>query len=102
MSKKVFLSFNYVEKEWRENLRQMFQAWTGSAQATPVTLEANEVLDPSDSRIREAIRDKLSRCHGLLLLIGNQAQQSRWIDHELQVASSAGIRCAGTRHPQAS
>jgi hypothetical protein len=102
MAKKVFISFKYGEQPWHNDVLQFFQKWGGKAQATPVYLEESITLGSTETQIRAAITAKMKDCRGLLVVIGNKAQASPWIDYEVQVASSAGRPCAGTRHPQAS
>jgi hypothetical protein len=102
MAKKVFISFKYGEQPWQDNLLQFFQAWGGKAQATPVYVPESVALGASDNAIKQAIADRMRDCKGLLVVIGNKAQASPWISHELQVASSWRLPYAGTRHPEAS
>lgn len=102
MAKKVFISFKYGEQPWQNDLLQFFQKWGGKAQATPVYLAEGIPLGSTESQIRAAIIAKMKDCRGLLVVIGNKAQASPWVNYEVQVASSAGLPSAGTRHPQAS
>jgi len=96
----VFVSFKYGEEEWLNNLRQMFQAWGGEAQASPLIV-APPPAPTSEKAIRELLVGRIKDCVGLIFLVGDKSR-SEWIEYEVQVAASAGLPYCGIRHPQAS
>src|SRR5438552_2241415 len=101
MSKNVFVSFKYGEENWKDNGLQFFQAYKGKAQATPVFIGDNEIPQPTNAKIEDAITAKLARSVGLLVVIGNSAQHSEWVTYEVGKALAMGKKCAYTRHPGA-
>ncbi|HYV49080.1 MAG TPA: TIR domain-containing protein [Myxococcaceae bacterium] len=101
MSKNIFISYKFSEKNWKDNGLQFFNAHEGRAQATPVTIEAGEIEAPTKAKIQDAITAKLKSAAALLVVVGNQGL-SDWVEYEVGVALTLNKPIAYTRHPQSS
>lgn len=102
MAKKIFLSFKYDEQVWHDNALQLFQANGGRLPGTPVYLPSDALKEGERSKetIKRAISERLEGCVGLLGLIGNGSQHSKWIHEEVRQAEEKKVPCAFVRHPQ--
>ena len=101
MSKRIFISFNYSERNYRDNLLGLFQANDGPVQATPVYVK-QDVAAQGDDAVKAEIRRCMDGCRGLLVVVGDVAHNSPWIDHELGKANELKIPKAAVLHPDAS
>jgi antiphage defense system Thoeris ThsB-like protein len=102
MSRKVFISYKFEEKGWKNDALLFFQAQKGKAQATPVCIEDGDIQGPNRARIKDTIAEKLAGCDGLLVIIGNNAQSSEWVAHEVGKAIELEKEIAYTRYKNAS
>jgi len=103
MSKKIFVSFKYSELEWKNNIESLFHSEGAQVAVTPVWLSIPAANTPriSDTEIRKAIRDRVDACCGLIVVVGNDAHNSPWIDYELGLANALKKPKVAVRHPQA-
>lgn len=97
MSKRVFVSFRYSDIAFRNDLESLFQ----NSGAQPVHV-VEDVAVQGEAAIRSEIQRHLQGCHGLVVVVGNDAHNSRWIDYEVQAARSARLPCVAIRHPRSS
>lgn len=101
MSKNVFVSYKFQEKNWKDNFLQLFQGFGGKAQATPLYIDLDTIPTPTNEQIKAKISGMLQSSVGLLVVIGNNSQHSDWVEHEVGVAGELKLKRAYTRHPQA-
>jgi len=99
MAKKVFISFNFKERGYKNNLLGLFVAHGGRIEATPIHVE-NDVSVGGPSAIEAEIKRVMDPCRGLIALVGSDAHNSPWIDQELRHADRLGIPKVAVRHPQ--
>lgn len=100
MPKNIFLSFSYKDKNYRDNLRDQFQAHGGPIQATPLFV-TEDVSSQGEQAIKNLIRQHMARASGLLVVLGEDVHNSPWIAFEVQCAKDRSIPIAVVRHPQA-
>lgn len=98
MAKRIFLSFSFVDRGLLNDLLQFFQAHGGPVMATP-TYMTTDVSKAGPERIRQTIREQMQGCSGVLLLVGDEAHNSRWIQYEMGVANELHIRKFRLQHP---
>jgi hypothetical protein len=98
MAKRIFLSFSFVDKGLLNDLLQFFQTKGGPVEATPAYMK-NDLGDAGAERIKQAIREQMHGCVGVLLLVGDEAHNSRWIQYELGVANELQIPKFRLQHP---
>jgi hypothetical protein len=98
LAKRIFLSFSFVDKGLLNDLLQFFQMKGGPVQATPAYMKT-DFGDAGAERIKQAIREQMQGCVGVLLLVGDEAHNSRWIQYELGVANELQIPKFRLQHP---
>lgn len=98
MAKRVFLSFSFAEIGLLKDLLQFFQTHGGPVQATPAFM-TEDLSSFGEERIKTGIREQMEGCVGLVILVGDQAHNSRWIQYEAGVANELRIPKFGIRHP---
>jgi hypothetical protein len=67
-------------------------------EATP-TFMKQDLSASGEERIKAAIREQITGCAALLVLVGDEAHNSRWIQYEAGVANELHIPKFGMRHP---
>jgi hypothetical protein len=97
MAKRVFISSSFAERDLLNNLLGFFQENDGPVQATPAYMTQDRRAE-GDARIKEGIREIMKGCSGLIVLVGEQAHNSKWIEYEVGVAASMQIPHVGVRH----
>ncbi|WP_434300349.1 TIR domain-containing protein [Corallococcus exiguus] len=100
MAKRVFISFNFQEKGYQNDMRNLFAGLGGRVEATPTVVE-NDASAGGPSAIKAEIQRIMGPCRGLIVVVGDVAHNSPWIDYELGYANSQGIPKIGVRHPNA-
>jgi hypothetical protein len=100
MSKSIFLSFSYKNTDLRNDLRSLFAAWGGPVEATPVYVD-EDVRPGGENAIKTKIIEVMENCRGLILVVGPDVHNSRWIDWEVDAAVRRGIPLIAVRHPKA-
>jgi hypothetical protein len=100
MAKRVFISFRWAEKGWRNDLLQFFQENGGPIQASPAYM-TQDLSGWEEEQIKAAIRQQMKDCVVLLVLVGDDVHNSPWIEWEGGVANELKIPKFGTRHPDA-
>lgn len=82
--RQVFFSFHYNNDCWRasqvRNMGKVDESSTFSGN------DWEEVKEKSDDKIKEWIEDQLNRRSYLLLLIGEQTADRKWINYEIKRA----------------
>lgn len=99
MAKKVFISFNFKERGYKNDMLRLFASGGGKIEATPIQVE-NDVSTGGPTVIEAEIRRVMDPCCGLIALVGTDAHNSPWIDSELRHADRLGIPKVGVLHPQ--
>ena len=104
MAKRIFISFNFHERNFRDNLTRFFQEFGGPVQATPVFVERDVTVpgrskEENDKAIEAEIRRLMQGCRGLIAVVGRDAHNSPWIDHELREADRLKIPKIAVKHP---
>ena len=82
MAKRIFPSFSFVDRGLLNDLRRFFQAYGGPVEATPTLMET-DFADAGPERIEQAIREQMRGCAGVLLLVGDEAHNSKWVGYEM-------------------
>lgn len=98
MAKRIFLSFSFVDRGLLNDLLRFFQPHGGPVMATP-TYMVSDISEGGPERISQAIREQMQGCVGVLLLVGDEAHNSRWIQYEMGVANELRIRKFRVQHP---
>ncbi len=88
MARRVFTSFHYIPDNWRANqIRNM-----GKIEGNPVatTNKWEEVTKGGSKAIEKWIDDNMSGKSCVIVLIGENTANRKWIDHEIKKAWNEG------------
>ena len=100
MAKRVFISFNFKEKGYLNDMRNLFAGFGGHIEATPTIVE-KDVSAGGSASIEAEIQRVMGPCKGLIVVVGDVAHNSPWVGYELGYANSQGIPKIAVRHPHA-
>jgi hypothetical protein len=100
MARRVFLSFKFAEKGLLNDLLQFFQENGGPVQASPAYM-TQDLSSFGEEHIKRVIRQQMDGCVALIVLVGDQVHNSKWIEWEGGVANELQIPKFGIRHPAA-
>jgi len=84
MAKSVFFSFDYDRDHWRVQQVQNMGALEGGAAFTPQDWE--KVRRNSDSAIEKWIDEQMSYTRAVIVLVGYESSESRWVRYEIAKA----------------
>ena len=101
MSKRIFVSFNFKNIDFRNDLAAFFQPLGGPVQATPNWVR-NDVSRQGSEEIQREIRRAMEGCRGLVVVVGDDVHNSPWIRYELGLANGLHLPKVAIRHPRAS
>jgi hypothetical protein len=99
MAKKIFISFNFRERGYKNDLLGLFAPSKGVLEATPIFVE-NDVTAGGEPAIKAEIKRVMDPCSGLIALVGEGSHNSPWIDYEMGYANTLGIPKVAVWHPQ--
>ena len=93
MAKKVFFSFHYVPDNWRASQVRNIGVIEGNPAASDNKWE--EVTGGGDTAIKKWIDDNMSGRSCVIVLIGSQTANRKWINYEIEKAWSNGKGVVG-------
>ena len=91
MGKRIFVSYNFGDRELAHNAEQLLRKGTDAPVAQAVFV-SDLPSDAPEDEIRKAIDAAIARCDGVLFVVGDDNHNSPWIDHEVRQASRRGLR----------
>ncbi len=94
--RRLFLSFHYEDREQVAGFRLMAHGPNSSVDFYDGSVRS-AVNSEQSSYIRQAIREKISKCSVVVCLIGNGTAWRDWVDWELQTAVDLGKGICGYR-----
>lgn len=100
MAQSVFFSFDYDRDNWRVQQVQQMGAIEGGAAFTPQDWE--KVRRNSDEAITKWIADQMAYTRAVIVLVGRETADSRWVKHEITKAWNdkrplVGVRIHGLK-----
>lgn len=98
MASKIFVSYNFDDREITHTVKSMMQVNSGKIHGKVVFVE-NDVSSQGREAIDREIRGIMSSCDVALFVIGNNNHNSPWIDREAELAISKGINIVVTNLP---
>lgn len=96
--RRIFISFRETEREHREAFEGILQNPNSPLRGIPIS-SREDVRHEGEEAIRIYIREMLNESDLMLCLIGNDSHNSRWIDYELNVATSKQKPIIGVKIP---
>ncbi|MEZ5378224.1 MAG: TIR domain-containing protein [Acidimicrobiales bacterium] len=103
MAQSVFFSFDYGRDNWRVQQVLNMGAVEGGAAFTPQDWE--EVREDTDEAIEEWIRVQMLYTRAVIVLVGNDTADSKWVKYEITKAWNekrplVGIRIHGLKNAE--
>ncbi len=99
--KQIFLSFREAENDHREGFEGMLQNPNSSLKGIPIS-SRDDKLSEGEKAVKDYIIEMIKQCDIVLVLIGDDSHNRKWIDYELQVATSNQKTIKGVRIPETS
>jgi hypothetical protein len=98
MTRRVFISYKYTDREVAHNVHVFFQAQGGVCQGQPAFVE-EDVAPEGDPAIKEIIQSVMKGCAAVLFVVGDDSHNSPWIEYEAKLARNWGLRMVAVRAP---
>lgn len=98
MMLRVFISYNFKDRQLAHGIRQLFDLPDGESIGTPVFVSKDVSMD-GETAIDHEIRTTMETCQCALFVIGNNVHNSPWINREAQLAISRGLGLVAVRLP---
>lgn len=89
MSRKMFVSYEFGLDPLAKNLPSFFTGPAALCTATPIFVQ-NDVSAGGPEAIKREIKDVACDCEGAFFLVSDNVHNSRWIEHEGQLAIDKG------------
>jgi hypothetical protein len=96
MSRLVFISYNFKNRELSHTLKNYFQELGGPCEGKPLYV-TRDVSEEGAAAIDLEIRAMMDRCTAAIFVIGDDNHNSPWIEREAEIASSRGIAIVAVR-----
>lgn len=100
MTKKVFASYKYEDKVYKDKLADW--AHLGRLGNVQITGESQDVRPDGQSAIQAHIRAELDNADAMIVLVGNDTHNSTGVYYEIHHAKSHGIPIIPVRIPNTS
>lgn len=98
MASRIFVSFNFKDKEVVFTVKSMLQKGGGNIQGKFAFVE-NDVSAEGVRAIDEEIKRIMKLCDAALFVIGDNNHNSSWIEREAELAKSMNLKIVVTRLP---
>ncbi len=98
MLEKIFISFRETDRQHREGFEGLLQNPNSSLKAIPIS-SREDVRHQGEDAVKNYIKEMLNESDIMICLIGNDSHNSKWIDYEMNVATSKQLPTIGVRIP---
>jgi hypothetical protein len=98
MSRKIFISYRFFDNEYARNIKTFFQPQGGMCDGEPVFVTRDRSAEGREA-IDAEIRTVMGPCAVVLLVVGDDNHNSRWIDREVELAVSRNLPMLAVRLP---
>jgi len=98
MLEKIFISFRESDRQYREGFEGLLQNPNSSLKAIPIS-SREDVRHQGEAAVKIYIKKMLDESDIIICLIGNDSHNSKWIDYEINVATSKNIPIIMVRIP---
>ena len=98
MSKKIFISYNFKDKQFAGSVKSFFQKQGGKCQGSPVYV-TNDVSAGGSDAIDAEIKRVMKPCEAILFIVGDNSHNSPWINREAKLAISLGLGLVAIQIP---
>ncbi|SIO94773.1 toll/interleukin-1 receptor domain-containing protein [Vibrio spartinae] len=98
MAKKIFVSYNFNDKEIVHSVKNMLQSNGGKINGQ-FSFVTSDFSAQGNDAINKEIKKVMSDCDAALFLVGDNSHNSPWINREVQLAKSLNLHIVLTRLP---
>lgn len=98
MSRKIFISYRFSDREIAHTVTNFFQPQGGNCDGKPAFV-TNDVSSDGEKAIDEEIKRVMTGCIAVLFVVGDNNHNSTWIDREVELAVSYGLSPAAVQLP---
>jgi hypothetical protein len=88
MSKTIFISYHFNDKTFKGEIVK----WLKEAGFRTISTDEDDYRPQGENAVRSKIREQIKESSHLLVLVGNDGHNRPWIDYEISVAGSLGIK----------
>jgi ACT domain-containing protein len=88
MSKCVFISYHFNDKTYKGEIVK----WVEDAGVKVISVDEKDLSPEGDKIIEARIKEQIGSCNKIIILVGNDTHNRPWIDYEVAVARSKGIK----------
>ncbi|MFO1053952.1 MAG: TIR domain-containing protein [Planctomycetota bacterium] len=99
MPRRIFISYNFGDRELAHSIPAFFQSQDGRSEGQPVFV-TNNVTQQGDAAVEREIRSVMAGCDSALFVVGDNVHNSPWIDREAELAISMGLALVAVRAPR--
>lgn len=97
MAVRVFLSYVFEDRGYRDQIIDW--ARRGLLGDVEPVFETDDVRQGGEAAIKAHLRPVMRSASAILVLVGQDAHNRRWVDEEVHYCASAGHRIVGVRLP---
>lgn len=98
MARRIFVSYNFKDREIAHNIGKFFQSEGGKCQGKPVFVK-NDLSKQGKKSIDKEIQSVIAGCSAVLFIIGDNNHNSPWINREAELSISMGLKSVAIRYP---
>jgi hypothetical protein len=83
---KVFISYRYDDQQAKSTVDN----WKNQGVGEDISFaDLDETKFDTDFELKKGIREKIQKCQKLLVLVGNNTHNSKWVRYEIQQAQQS-------------
>ena len=98
MIKRIFISFREIDRQNREAFEGILKNPNSPLKGIPVS-SREDVRNQGEKSVKNYIKKLIDESDCMIVLIGNDSHNSKWIDYEMDVATSKKKPLLGIRIP---
>lgn len=101
MSNRIFVSYNFNDREISRSINSFTQSQGGLVRGNFIFVK-NDVSAYGDAAIDKEIKEVMSGCDSAFFVIGDNSHNSPWINREVDLAISKGLKIVVSNFPNTS
>lgn len=98
MANRIFVSYNFNDREISRSINSFTQLHGGPVRGNFIFVE-NDVSGYGDHAIDKEIKDVMTGCVSAFFIVGDNNHNSPWINREVVLAMSKGLKIVISRFP---
>ncbi|ATC95050.1 TIR domain-containing protein [Pseudoalteromonas tunicata] len=98
MANRIFVSYNFNDREMSRSIKSFTQSYGGPVRGNFIFVE-NDVSAYGDAAIDNEIKNVMSGCDSAFFVVGNNNHNSPWINREVVLAMSKGLKIVVSSFP---